>query len=40
MDGVKYIPYEYEDEKELEQMIVEHYKDIFGKTLFILKKVK
>lgn len=29
-DGVKYFPYEYESEKELAQMVVEHYKDIFG----------
>jgi len=29
-DGVKYLPYEYGDEKELEDMVTEHCKDIFG----------
>jgi len=29
-DGVKYLPYEYTDEKELTQMVIEHYKEIFG----------
>jgi len=29
-DSVRYLPYEYVDEKELEQMVLEHYKEIFG----------
>lgn len=29
-DGVKYLLYEYASEEELAQMVVEHYKDIFG----------
>jgi hypothetical protein len=29
-DGVKYSQYEYVSEEELAQMVVEHYKDIFG----------
>jgi hypothetical protein len=29
-DGVKYFLHEYVSEEELEQMVVEHYKDIFG----------
>jgi len=29
-DGVKYFPYEYASEEELTEMVVEHYKDIFG----------
>ena len=34
-DGVKYFPYEYSSEKELEKMVIEHYKEIFGNdTLF------
>jgi len=35
-DGVKYIPYEYSSEEELVQMVVEHIKEIFGKTQFTL----
>jgi len=29
-DGVKYFTYEYASEEELEQIIIEHYKEIFG----------
>jgi len=29
-DGVKYLPYEYASEEELAQMVIEHYKEIFG----------
>jgi len=29
-DGVKYFPYEYASEEELTQMVIEHYKEIFG----------
>jgi len=29
-DGVKYLPYEYLSEEELTQMVVEHYREIFG----------
>jgi hypothetical protein len=29
-DGIKYLPYEYSSEEELEQIIIEHYKEIFG----------
>jgi len=29
-DGIKYLPYEYSSEEELTQMIIEHYKEIFG----------
>ena len=29
-DGVRYVPYEYSSEEELEQMVIEHYKEIFG----------
>jgi len=29
-DGVKYFPYEYASEEELAQMVIEHYKEIFG----------
>lgn len=29
-DGVKYLLHEYVSEEELEQMVIEHYKDIFG----------
>jgi hypothetical protein len=31
-DGVKYLPYDYTSEEELEQMVIEHYKEIFGKN--------
>jgi len=34
-DGVKYYLYEYSSEKELANMIAEHYNEIFGEnTLF------
>jgi hypothetical protein len=41
-DGVKYIPYFYKNEKELESMFFEHYKDIFGGNtiLFQGNKIK
>ena len=29
-DGIRYLPYEYFSEEELEQMVIEHYKEIFG----------
>jgi hypothetical protein len=29
-DGVRYFPYEYASEEELTQMVIEHYKEIFG----------
>ena len=29
-DGIRYLPYEYSSEEELTQMIIEHYKEIFG----------
>lgn len=29
-DGVKYFSYEYTSEKELTQMVIEHYREIFG----------
>jgi hypothetical protein len=29
-DGVGYFPHEYASEEELAQMVIEHYKDIFG----------
>ena len=31
-DGVRYFPYEYAREEELAQMVIEHYKEIFGKN--------
>jgi hypothetical protein len=31
-DGVKYCPYEYNSEEELAQMVIEHYKEIFGES--------
>jgi hypothetical protein len=31
-DGVKYLPYEYTSEEELTQMVIEHYKEIFGEN--------
>ena len=41
-DGVKYVPYTYKNEKELESMFFEHYKDIFGEdtVLFQGSKIK
>ncbi|MCK4444335.1 MAG: winged helix-turn-helix domain-containing protein [Thermoplasmata archaeon] len=32
MDGVRYLPHDYDNEDELEQMVVEHAKDIFGEN--------
>ena len=29
-DGVRYFPYEYSSEEELEKMVIEHYREIFG----------
>ena len=29
-DGVRYFPYEYSSEEELEKIVFEHYKEIFG----------
>jgi hypothetical protein len=38
-DGVKYLPYEYKDESELEQMVVEHSEGVFGEdSLFLYKQ--
>ena len=31
-DGVKYCPYEYTSEEELAQIVIEHYKEIFGES--------
>ena len=39
-DGVKYLPYKYEKEEELEEMVFEHYKDIFGENTVLLLKQK
>lgn len=41
-DCVKYVPYEYKNEVELENMVFEHYKEIFGEDslLFSKKKIK
>jgi len=35
-DGVKYLPYDYTSEEELAQMVIEHYKEIFGKNSLYL----
>ena len=32
-DGIKYIPYKYKNEEELEKMVIEHYKEIYGEEL-------
>ncbi len=37
-DGVKYLPYKYKDENELEKVVFEHYKDIFGENTILLPK--
>jgi len=38
-DGVKYIEYQYKNELEIEDMVYEHYKYIFGKdSLFLAKR--
>ncbi len=36
-DGVKYLPYEYDSEEELEKMVVEHHTEIFGKDALFIK---
>lgn len=34
-DGVRYLPYDYASEEELTEMVIEHYREIFGvNTLF------
>jgi len=37
-DGIKYLPYKYKNEEELEKMIIEHYKEIFGEDSILLPK--
>ncbi len=38
-DGVKYLPYKYKDEPELEQMVVDHSESIFGEdSIFLYKR--
>lgn len=39
-DGVRYIEYQYKNELEIEEMIFEHYKYIFGKDSLLLAKRK
>lgn len=39
-DGVKYIEYQYKNELEIEDMVYEHYKYIFGKDSIFLAKRK
>jgi len=41
-DCVRYVPHEYKNEAELEAMVFEHYKEIFGENalLFSKKKIK
>jgi hypothetical protein len=41
-DCAKYVPYEYKNEAELEGMVFEHYKEIFGENslLFSKRKIK
>lgn len=39
-DGVKYLPYKYQDEEELEQMVVEHSEILFGKDVLFFPKQK
>lgn len=39
-DGVKYLSYQYKDEAELEQMVIDHYEVIFGKNAVLFKKQK
>lgn len=41
-DGIKYLPYDYKDEDELEGMVIEHYKEIFGENsiFFMKRKIK
>jgi len=38
-DSIRYLPYDYQSEQELENFVVEHYEEIFGEnTLFFEKK--
>ncbi len=37
-DGVKYFPYVYKNENELENMVFEHHKEIFGEDAILLSK--
>jgi len=37
-DGVKYVPHVYKDEDELEKMVFEHYKEIFGEDSILFSK--
>jgi hypothetical protein len=39
-DGIKYLPYPYKDEAELEQKVVDHYEVIFGKNAVLFQKQK
>jgi len=39
-DGIKYLSYKYKNEEELEKMIIEHYKEIFGGDSIFLSKHK
>jgi hypothetical protein len=39
-DGIKYLPYPYKDEAELEQMVIDHYEVIFGKNAVFFHKQK
>lgn len=39
-DGVEYIQYKYKSENELENMVFEHYKEIFGKDTLLFNKSK
>lgn len=37
-DGVRYTPYTYNSEKELEDMVIEHFKEIFGENAMFFDK--
>jgi hypothetical protein len=39
-DGIKYLPYRYKDEDELEQMVIDHYEVIFDKNAVFFQKQK
>lgn len=39
-DGVRYIIHEYANEDELEKMVIEHYKEIFGENALFFNKQK
>ena len=39
-DGVEYIQYNYKSENELENMVFEHYKEIFGDNTILFNKSK